>query len=280
LPYPLLMNAFNNINLAGACILTSIEVARSLGVPSHKWIYALGGAGTRDAYNFWERPNFHSSPSISKSLDAALAVSRLTKDRVDMFDFYSCFPIVPKLACQHLGLPIIGSEKPITLLGGLTSFGGAGNNYSMHAIIEMTRRLRSGNGRNGLILANGGSVTYEHVICLSSIAPGVPYPSNNPLPENLEDEPHPEVEVGAEGEVSIETYTVQFERDGRPAMAFIVGRLMSNGKRILANDGDEQTLRTLANTTEEQIGKRGWIRKDAHEKGKSLFSFHSNESRL
>jgi hypothetical protein len=23
-------------------------------------------------------------------------------------------------------------QKPITLLGGLTSFGGAGNNYSMH----------------------------------------------------------------------------------------------------------------------------------------------------
>ena len=27
---------------------------------------------------------------------------------------------------------MIGSSKPITLLGGLTSFGGAGNNYSMH----------------------------------------------------------------------------------------------------------------------------------------------------
>jgi hypothetical protein len=44
----------------------------------------------------------------------------------------SCFPIVPKLACQHLGLPLTGSSKPITLLGGLTSFGGAGNNYSTH----------------------------------------------------------------------------------------------------------------------------------------------------
>lgn len=44
----------------------------------------------------------------------------------------SCFPIVPKLACEHLGLPTTGSPKPITLLGGLTSFGGAGNNYSMH----------------------------------------------------------------------------------------------------------------------------------------------------
>jgi hypothetical protein len=46
---PLLMNAFNNINLAAACILTSVDFARELGVPEEKWIYPLGGAGTRDS---------------------------------------------------------------------------------------------------------------------------------------------------------------------------------------------------------------------------------------
>ena len=44
-----------------------------------------------------------------------------------------CFPIVPKLACDHFGFSTTAWKKPITLLGGLTSFGGAGNNYSMHA---------------------------------------------------------------------------------------------------------------------------------------------------
>lgn len=43
-----------------------------------------------------------------------------------------CFPVVPKLACTHLGLDLPSPSKPISLLGGLTSFGGAGNNYSMH----------------------------------------------------------------------------------------------------------------------------------------------------
>jgi hypothetical protein len=38
----------------------------------------------------WERPNFYSSPAISRSLDAALGASRLTKDEIDLFDFYSC----------------------------------------------------------------------------------------------------------------------------------------------------------------------------------------------
>jgi hypothetical protein len=48
---PLLMNAFNNVNLAGACILTSSEYARELGIPEDRWIYPLGGAGTSDSSN-------------------------------------------------------------------------------------------------------------------------------------------------------------------------------------------------------------------------------------
>ena len=43
------MNALNTINLAGAVIMSSTEHARELGIPESKWIYALGGAGTRDS---------------------------------------------------------------------------------------------------------------------------------------------------------------------------------------------------------------------------------------
>lgn len=48
---PLLMNAFNTVNLAGAAILTSTSFAYELGIPQEQWIYALGGAGTRDSDN-------------------------------------------------------------------------------------------------------------------------------------------------------------------------------------------------------------------------------------
>ena len=129
------MNAFNTINLAGAVILTSVRYARELGIAQERWVYVLGGAGTQDSDNFWERPNFHSSPAISCTLDAGLEACGLSKADIDIYDFYSCFPIVPKLACLHLGLDILKPEKPITLLGGLTSFGGAGNNYSMHVSV-------------------------------------------------------------------------------------------------------------------------------------------------
>ncbi len=103
------MNTFNNINLAASCIITSTEYAKELGIPESKWIYPLGGAGTQDSdtcryfhvyqwsiianvnrYPVWERPNYHSSPSISRSLDACLEICGLSKDRIDLFDFYSC----------------------------------------------------------------------------------------------------------------------------------------------------------------------------------------------
>ncbi|RMY08472.1 hypothetical protein D0868_04778 [Hortaea werneckii] len=88
-PYPMLMNAFNNVNLAAACIVTSAGFARELGAAEDNWVYPLGGAGTRDSYDFWERPSFWWSPAISRSLDAGLDVSGVKKEDVDFYDLYS-----------------------------------------------------------------------------------------------------------------------------------------------------------------------------------------------
>lgn len=45
------MNAFNTVNLAAACVLTSTEYAEKLGIPKDRWIFPLGGAGTQDSPN-------------------------------------------------------------------------------------------------------------------------------------------------------------------------------------------------------------------------------------
>ncbi|KAL4893126.1 hypothetical protein BDV59DRAFT_207930 [Aspergillus ambiguus] len=274
-PYPLLMNAFNTVNLAAACIVTSVGYARELGVPESRWIYPLGGAGTSDAGNFWERSNFYSSPSISSSLDEALKASGLKKDDIDIYDFYSCFPIVPKLACYHLDLPITDKSRPVTVLGGLTSFGGAGNNYSLHAITQVVRDIRAGRGRNGLVLANGGVLSYHYTVCLSASprADGSPYPAQNPLPAYAKGISPPPTAVKAEGRAVIETYTVQFQRDGSPGEGYVIGRL-ENGHRFIANAADTATLRELSSMTVEQIGRTGWVKNDA-ESGRNLFSLGS-----
>lgn len=73
---------------------------------------------------------------------------------------------------------------------------------------------------------------------------------------------------------------MDFDREGTPSMGYIVGRLLSNGHRVLANDANEETLMELASTTEEQIGKRGWITPDRSEEGKTIFTFQKPASKL
>ena len=70
----------------------------------------------------------------------------------------------------------------------------------------MVRQLRKGNGKTGLVLANGGVVTYQNVVCLSSSPrqDGSPYPSSAPLPDMITDVQVPEVINHAEGAATIE----------------------------------------------------------------------------
>ena len=159
------------------------------------------------------------------------------------------------------------------------------------ALTEMTRQLRQGKRKHGLILANGGVATYQHVVCLSTQPrkDGSAYPAKNPLPEVITNIPVPKIEENPEGESVIEvsccrsgrgfvliqtqTYTVEFNRDGTPSKGHVVGRLKSNGRRFLANEGDASTLTQLCSTTEEPIGRSGYVVPDSETPGRNLFSF-------
>lgn len=260
-PYPLLQNAFNTVNLSAAVIVTSVEHATKLGIPQSKWVYLLSGAGTNDKETFYERNNFYSSQSLEQSIDVTIQQSGITKDDIECYDFYSCFPVVPKLACLHLGLSIAKPEKPITLLGGLTSFGGAGNNYSMHAIVEMGRQIRRGAVKNGMVVANGGVLTHHHCLILSAVPrrSSIVYPPKI-LQHDMEVKFAPPLEDVADGAAVLETYTVVFDRSGKPAVAHLVARLNRTGKRFVANSGDKNTLKYLVDPSVEPIGVNGVVR--------------------
>lgn len=88
-------------------------------VPAHKiltsvctFIYTrVQNITNVNRHSVWERPNYHSSPSISRSLDACLEICGLSKDRIDLFDFYSC---VTHAYCSRVihGLILIAAASP------------------------------------------------------------------------------------------------------------------------------------------------------------------------
>ena len=134
----------------------------------------------------------------------------------------------------------------------------------MQAITEITRQLRSGKGRHGLVLANGGVLSYQHAVCLSTLPGDGAYPNGT---RAVDTDATPAVDETASGSAMIETYTVDFNRDNTPARAYIIGRL-EDGHRFVANHGDGQTLAQMASWTEEPIGRTGLVKT---ENGRNLF---------
>lgn len=150
----------------------------------------------------------------------------------------------------------------------------------------MTRQIRKGAHKTGLILANGGVLTYQHALCLSSAPRRAQpaYPLGDPQPQIANGAESPPFDDVASGDATIEvrlnpdyppparrnfrrsdsvtrqTYTVEFDRRGQPGKALIIGVLDKTGRRFLANHGDEATLRKLCDTNLEPVGLRGVVK--------------------
>lgn len=231
-PYPLALNAMPHVDHAAAVIVTSLGAARRHGLAEEALVHVWGGAGTDDVPDVLSREGFGSSPALAAALDRCLGQAGTTADRLDLVDVYSCFPVVPKLAGLHLGLP---RDATLSVTGGHSSFGGPLNSYSVHALATMAQRLRDG-AELGLVHANGGYLTYQHAVLLG----------RRPHPDGYVGRPDPDrltpsrttslAAVPADGEsiaVVVETATVEHDRAGAPAQAFVVART-ADGQRLAA----------------------------------------------
>jgi len=64
----------------------------------------------------------------------------------------------------------------------------------------------------------------------------------------------------ADGDATVETYTVIFNREGQPEQGIVIGRLDNGtGARFFANTPPDRDL-MLAMTREEFVGRRGKVR--------------------
>lgn len=252
-PYPLLMNALNRVDQAAAVVLASVERADELGVPADQRIYLDAAAIDTDCEDVLERDTYGRSPGLERSLDSVLDQSGLSAGELDVIDLYSCFPIVPKLGARHLAL---SDDVDLTATGGLTSFGGPHNNYSSHALVCTVESLRR-RGGTGLVYANGEYLTKHASIVLRTEEPPTPFSSTT---NDDAGDPRVEVDPGHVGTLEVETFTVEFDREGVPARGYVIGRT-PNGTRsgVRVSRGDQETMRLLVSPDGDPIGLSGQV---------------------
>src|SRR3984957_9243365 len=230
-PYTKLMNSNNMVDQSAALILTSVESATRLGVPTDRWVYPYAGTDAHDTYAISERDELHRSPAIRIGGTRALELAGLGIDDMDYIDLYSCFPSAVQVAAAELGLSVDDPARPLTVTGGLTFAGGPWSNYVMHSIATTAELLVANPGRLALVTANGGYLT-KHSFGVYSTEPPSEFRWED-VQSAVDREPTRHGLVEWEGTGTIEAWTTPFDREGRPEKAFVAVRT-PDGSRALA----------------------------------------------
>lgn len=227
-PYARMTVARDQVNQAAAIIIASAATARELGVPEEKWVH-IHAVTAATELPLLDRPDLAANPASIRSVETALDMAGKGLGDMAYLDFYSCFAIPVFNQCDHFGLT---SDDPrgLTLTGGLPFFGGAGNNYSAHAICEAVGKVREDRGSFALVGANGGWMS-KYATGIYSTQPAdwsgearmaKLEMANDGVPRS--DEPF--------DSVTVETYTINHGRSGSDAVW--IGR-NDNGERVAGN---------------------------------------------
>jgi acetyl-CoA C-acetyltransferase len=255
-PYTRLIVAFEKVNQGAAVLVASVSAARRLGVPADRWVFLRGHADLRER-DLLERADLSASPAAVMASRRALEMAGVGAADLATIDLYSCFPAPVFNICDGLGL-VTGDPRGLTVTGGLPFFGGAGNNYSMHAIAETVQRARANPGGYGFVGANGG-IMGKYSAGVYSTAPAAWVPDGDAdVQAEIDGWPAPAEALAAEGWATIETYTVKHRRDGART-GIVIGRLEADGRRFLARADDGAAL-ALLGSAEQPAGERVWVR--------------------
>lgn len=256
-PYPRFLVARDQVNQGAAVLMTSVAAARRLGIDQSKWVFLHGQADLRER-NLLERERLGEAPTAPAAVRHALQVAGLDLADIEFFDFYSCFPIAVSNITDALGLPP-DDPRGLTLTGGLPFFGGAGNNYSMHAIAEAVARVRAKPGSYALVSANGGVLSKTSVGIYCTIPTNVRPDDSAELQHAINELESPHHVVHPGGWATIETYTVLHGRGGKK-IGVVIGRLDDDGGRFISQvaSGDDELIALLQHA-EEPIGESVYV---------------------
>jgi acetyl-CoA C-acetyltransferase len=260
-PYTKLMVANMSVNQGAAAIITSLATAQEFCIEETRLIYVLRGAAAQEPDDFLRRESYHHSAALAASIIQALNFNELSVEQIDYVELYSCFPCIPKMARRVLGWPL---ERPHSVYGGLTFGGGPIGNCMMHAAAAMVEKLReASSSANGFIMANGGYATHNHSLLFSRRRPSSYGPQSYQVQATVDAQRGfiPPIIEDYTGPACIETYSVPFDRQGKPSFATIIARTPAGARVIAHVSSDNSTvLQRLVSTETEVIGATGTVR--------------------
>ncbi|MFT7288297.1 MAG: acetyl-CoA C-acetyltransferase [Halieaceae bacterium] len=239
-PYSKAMVARDRVNQGAAILLTSLGVAKGLGI-ADRCVYLHGYSAVQERL-LLERQDLGASPAMTAAYRDALDAAGIAAGDVARFDLYSCFPIAVFCAMEALGIDV-DDPRPLTVTGGLPYFGGPGNNYSMHGIAAMVDACRAAPGSYGVVGANGGFLS-KHAVGVYSSSPKAFVPCRSDAAQaEIDSLLAPPLEAHPQGWARIETYTVTYAGSA-PKAVVVIGRMQDSGARFVANVDleDEDTL--------------------------------------
>ena len=255
-PYTKLMCANIFTDQAAAVLLCSPEAARAAGVPDDRLVYLHSGADGADRQFFTERWSLASAPGLRAVTTDTLAAAGVGADDIARFDLYSCFPSAVQMAMKELRLagPAGGDDRPLTVTGGLSFFGGPGNNYVSHSVAAMVDACRSDPGSLGMVTGVGYFLTKHSAGIYSTRPPAGGFVRADPAATQATIDATPGREAAGPyaGPVTVEATAVQYSREGTPALGLLTA-LTPDGRRALANSTDPSVLASMV--TEEWAGR-------------------------
>src|SRR6202023_389896 len=128
-PYTKLLTSNVVVDMGAAVIVCSLGAARAAGVPEDHLVFPCAGASAREQWLLSERDELSVSLAMRACARELFGEAPPSPDDLALLDLYSCFPCAVQLAGDALGIDVLTDARPPSVTGGITFFGGPGNNY-------------------------------------------------------------------------------------------------------------------------------------------------------
>ena len=205
-----------------------------------------------------QRGELHRSPAVSAGGEQLTAMSGVDPRDADHLDLYSCFPSAVQVQAEELGL---GSERPLTVTGGMTFAGGPLDNYNFQALAKMVEVLREEPGTTGLVTCVSGMITKHGMALWSTRPPDGGFRFADVSDETLARTAVLDLAPEHDGPARIDGYTVVHSRAGEPERAIVVATT-ADGRRCVAASTDTDLAAAMVHEE--------WCARDVHVTGSTF----------